>query len=712
MEGMEIPIGGDLSGLQEAFAAVIAAVDRMGNQIVAALEKSNAAMVRSQAAMTGMQHGAAAAASAQQKAAGASTTLAGSMGRVITNVSRAGQTLSGLHLGFNAVNAASRALTGVNIAASFSGWISKAGGLRAALAKIPAAMAAVASNPTFKKIVIGAAAAVAGVIAIRVAWRTAAASASILTSAASAVFRGIVAGAHKAASTIAATFRGIASAPGKLIGSIPGLPLAGILSGAAATALLVTQLKAASESAAGFEDMRVSFEQFTGSAETANKMLNDLQQFSIKTPFTTTDIQTTTEGLLGAGVREDVVGITKDLAAMARNGEELKGLGDALGKGFAKGKFQTEQMNMFLERGINLNPALQAQLGLTGEAFQKAVEDGLGFGTVTAAIRSMSAAGGQFYGWLDKRAGTFNGLISTMESAWTDIRKAFATPINDALKPVLQSGIDGIVSLMAKAKELGQSIAGGISALFGVFEIGKSTALLKAGLELAIRSSMDLLQRGFRGAVAFIATALPPVIAAAFAKLQDKRFWTGLSQMVAGIGQSIAVEIRSAFPGADQKQMALDQQGASLNMEAGGLQMDLAGKINLPEVIKRALMDAQQAASKAMSGASSPELIAAKDLVNELLEAGRRRVQAEKDADEIFGNLLNGPGSKIIPQSSQAVVEKAITPAVMSMARFGGGGGSMSVFGNLLSENKKQTNYQRQLVELLKPGKPSVASFA
>ena len=702
MDGFQIPIGGDFSDLAKAFDSIIAAVEQMGDKIVASLERSNASMLEAVNSMNRLASGSTAAAAAQNQASSASDSTGQSFRQTAATAGSLANVVIGLQSGMTLAAKGTKVLAGINLATALTNWVQGAGGLKAAFAHIPATMKAIWDNPTFKKVAIGAGLAVAAIVSIRLAWKTASAAAHLLTSAAAAAFRAVIASARTAARAVGGVMSGIASAPGKILGSIPGLPIAGLISAAGAVALLVTQLKGASEDSAVFEDLQVGVEHFLGSAQAAKDLLGGLQKFSIKTPFTTDEVQQTAAGLLGAGVRGDVGGLTQDLAALAKNGQQLGELGDAMGKGFAKGKFQTEEMNKFLERGINLNPALQSTLGLTGKAFRDAVEKGLSFKTVTAAIKSMSSAGGQFFGLLEKRSTTFTGLISTLSSAWTDLRKAFAGPINDALKPILQAGIDNMTLLLGKAKDLGEKVGMVIREVFEIFKSGKSLDLLKAGLFVAFAGAGDLLMRGFRSALAFLGTALPPILAASFAKITDGRFWSGVSDLFSGLGKGLAAEIKSALPMADMEEIARMKEHSALLQESGLLKMGLAGNVNMGDVVKQALADGATAAAAALSAPKSEGLTAALN--------GMEKILADARAAVLAGMLPAGKtktGTAIAPtpnsegESLAEKVKKAASPAVMSLTRVGGGGVAFSstVLNNLVSEAKRQTGYLKTIAQ-------------
>lgn len=255
------------------------------------------------------------------------------------------------------------------------------------------------------------------------------------------------------------------------------------------------------KAAAAAEDAEIAFTQFMGGATRAKDLIKEINDFSVKTPFEPAEIRDATQMLLGAGIAaDDVFNIIKETAAVSKNGMQLGELGDALAKGFAKGKFQTEELNKFLERGINLMPELEKVTGKTGGALTKAIEKGLKFGDVRAAIASLSAEGGQFFGLLEKRSQSSSGLVSTLSGAWTQFKEQLATPILLNLAPMLKDGIAQLSTAIAMAPELGSQLAAGVSmaisamsALGGLIgDVATGTGALGASLQIVVAAFLAI----------------------------------------------------------------------------------------------------------------------------------------------------------------------------------------------------------------------------
>lgn len=656
MAGIDIPIGGDLSPLDAVF-----------RELTAEIRGLSAAITR-----------------AFGPAAEGARRVSRETDRMVKST-RSGK-VGFLHL------AQSLTAIGANVANIAVG-VRSFKNLKAGAAKAAASIKAMASNPALRRVAIAAAAAGAAILGTVVAVKAVKAAFRTLKSAASLTFRGIKTVAMGAFSAI----RGAASGLSRLItgGGFMGgaLRLAGV---AGAFALATSQLKGAFEAATGFEDMQVSMEQFVGDAEKARALIADLTDFATATPFETKDILGASATLLSAGIRGDVSQITKDLAAVSKDGQKLGELADALGKAFARQKFQTDELNKFLERGINLMPSLAAVTGLTGDALKKAIEEGLRFDQVSEAIARMSREGGQFFGLLERRSKTTTGLISTLKSVWDEVRRAFAQPILDSLKPMITGGIELLNSLRAKAAEVGAAVRDIFMGAFVLIRDGKAMDLLKVGFQLAVAGAIDLLMRGLRSAVAFLATALPPIFETAVGKLKDPAFWDGVGMLFKGMGQALAAEIATAMNQTEKASFLAS--GSRNNMSLGKGMIRSSGNAEDPaEVLGKALADGLAAAAKAGLGPSSPGFRAAKADFKALLDTVSAEVAKLRAQTAIpgvsSGATGEGPGTRFDGMDTAAAGGARASIFAGNLARVGGGG-----FGMLVTPMVSQQRTTNQLL--------------
>ena len=357
------------------------------------------------------------------------------------------------------------------------------------------------------------------------------------------------------AGALGGAFSGAAKGFGAV--AVAGAKAAGII-GAAFTAIAgvvgANFLKGAASSAADFEQLGVTLDTFTGSAEKTKEILDEVAQFGVVTPFETAGLENTVKNFLSAGIAvEDVTALMKETAAVAKDTAQVEELGDALSKGFAKGKFQTEELNKFLERGINLMPTLAAVTGKSGDALTKAIEGGLKFDDVREAIAMMSREGGLFYGMLEKQSTTTNGLVSTLKGNFEEFRRQFGKPINDALKPLLNQAIALSGNLAERAGEWGARFVGALQAIgatvraavqvFSSMPAAEVAGLFVSALKVGFGEAVNFLFKGgaaaFSAIVAYFIEGIKNTMAL-LGILTTSGFWVGMLNAFIGIAQIFA----------------------------------------------------------------------------------------------------------------------------------------------------------------------------
>jgi hypothetical protein len=685
-EGMEIPIGGDLTGLQEAFAAVIAAVEKMGNQIVAALEKSQEAMTGSDAAMRQVEAGA--------NAAGAAVgNNAAKFTRLVSVAGNLGDAMSGAHAGLKILSGASRVLTGINLAASLSAWIQRAGGVRAAFSQIPAAMSAIASNPVFRRVAIGAAAAVAGIVAIRVAWRTAAASAGILRSTAQSVFNGIVRSARAAASAIAATFRGISTGVAAIMPG--GFAIGGLLSAASAIGIAVKSIDKAAE----METLETAFAPLLGGAQAAKERIAELAKFAATTPFELPEVaqasrilETLTKGALATGEGLRFAG---DIASGTQQPiEELSVWIGRLYDGLQSGRPVGEAMMRLQELG-----ALSGVARTRIEELQESGAKG------PAVWNEAAAALGRFSGSMERQSLTWKGKLSNLSDSIGMLLAKFGTPIIDALKPYLDAVTKKVESMQGTFAKLGDSIRSVLDGTMAAFQTGSVIPLLMNGLELAFLNGINVFMRGIQSGLKILSLGLGGILGSIGEGLQKSGIANVFGHLADAMASTIAMALMKTigkltgragwYIDADQEKansqasMAFAKQGMAKLDFLGGFE---AAAKKLEETVVKVKAEWSDPKRKNFVDTSDAE-----QSVNEIARMLQIKVRENQAAAAATRAALDAKLVKPDDSTGEAV-NKGVTPAVMSLTRIGGGGFAQTVMQSHLAEARKHTGLLKTLV--------------
>lgn len=217
------------------------------------------------------------------------------------------------------------------------------------------------------------------------------------------------------------------------------------------------------KAAGAFQDTELQVARFAGSVKLAKSILRDVTGLSVRTPFQTGTMQDLTAGLLSAGIAaEGVFGTVERLAKVAGNDQQLSELGDVLGKGFANKKFDLEKIKQFLDRSVNVLPALAQVKGTDSDGLSEMIRNGeIGFKDMEAALDRLSAKGGQFFGLMEARSQTLPGLWSTLVSNLklfqVEMGKPMVGPLSDALREIIDQHMPGMIR---GAADFGSTLAG------------------------------------------------------------------------------------------------------------------------------------------------------------------------------------------------------------------------------------------------------------
>lgn len=717
MDGFEIPIGADFSAMQAAFDRINASVNAMGEKIVAALEKSSAAAMKTTGSMGKLSQGSAAVGTAADQVGAKSESAGKKLLTVARGAIAVGTSIGNVTAAMGHVASVMTALSSNNFGTMLTNLTRIGSGLKKAMTSVWGALTRLGESHSLLKIAAGAAAGVAGVLLLRQAFRTVIGSIRLLKNSVSAVFSGMISAAKAAARGIGSAFKGIASLPGKIL-SLPGLPLAGLISAAGAIALLTTQVKAGGETAGEIERLDVAFQALTGSAAGSSAILASMRENWLKTGNTISQQAPTIQKFLALGFSSsDALKLQKNIldvaGAVGMTSTEAELLGTALAQVKAKGVVSMEELRQQIaEKGVPVFEALAAKLKVTQAELIKMVSAGkVPASELIDIFMNMEGSLTRFKGGAERMGGTFMGLLSRIQGAWSLLRAEFMTPVIDALKPILEGGIARIQTLMEKAKELGEKVGNAIRIVFTAFRDGGALTLFTAGLSVAFEGAVDVLKRGLGGIVAFLATAIPLIFAVAVSKLSDPNFWKGIILMFSAAGKAIGAEIRAAFPGANQDAIRGMRVAADIDAYNAKAQFSQAKGGNIGAILEKVMIESNAAFAKAVLGEKSPDFQKAiqkfQDAVSKLQETvNRERLPAKKDAAS-----ASKPETKT-DNSPAALANRAVSPAVMSLTRIGGGGFASTVMNGMYSEAKKQTALLKKIAGAEKPTYGGVARFA
>lgn len=206
---------------------------------------------------------------------------------------------------------------------------------------------------------------------------------------------------------------------------------------------------------AEFEQSLTAFEVMLGSAEKADRMMEQLTDFAAVTPLKLDDVKEGTQLLLSYGVaEEDIMKRLQQLGDVSQgNAEKFGRVALAYGQMVAKQKVTGEELRQMTEAGVPLMNGLAESMGVTTAELSKMIEKGnVGIPELNKALESMTSEGGKFFGMMDKQSKTMEGLWSTL----TDNAEIFAREVGEKSFSYLKSELSDLMSTVNEMEESGE----------------------------------------------------------------------------------------------------------------------------------------------------------------------------------------------------------------------------------------------------------------
>jgi hypothetical protein len=190
---------------------------------------------------------------------------------------------------------------------------------------------------------------------------------------------------------------------------------------------------------AEFQNYAVGIRQFTGSAEEAKQVLNELQDFALLSPYTMSSVMEGTTLMMRYGMEaQTAVETTRMLGDVAGgNAEKMRLLALAVGQTTAIGRLQGQELRQMTEHGFNpLQIAAKHMLGPNASKqdikdkvyeFSKAMRAGrIDAEFVVKALQVATSEGGEYAGQMAAYNKTIDGMTNQILETMTLVKKEIA----------------------------------------------------------------------------------------------------------------------------------------------------------------------------------------------------------------------------------------------------------------------------------------------
>ncbi len=510
-----------------------------------------------------------------------------------------------------------------------------------------------------------------------------------------------------------------------------GTALAG---GAAAMGVGVKAVNAAAD----FEQTKVAFSTLIGDAAKAEETLAKLRKLGAETPFEFPELADAGRKLIAFGENADTVPET-----LRRIGDVSAGIqapvneiAELYGKARVQGRLFAEDINQLTGRGIPIIGELAKQFGVSDSEVKKLVESGqVGFPAIEQAFISLTSEGGKFSGMMEAQSKTTSGLFSTLKDTINEVFLTLGTPINDAIRPLVEQAIGLVQKLAPLAAEAGKRVKDAVMFVIAAFKSGQLLDLVTSGLKLAFAMGVNALVNGFRVAIEFfwnlitdgamwksLGTTLLGLVAGFGAALLNA-FQTPIVYLQAGMEWVIAHLLKGLLkiPGMSEllgiEAQYVDTNFASILKDRKETGAELFG-MNFKEMAEEAQgllgKGAPQLGERVAEAARKAGDTTGSELIdtNGLRESFGKVAQSIRDtmpkADEV--KQAAAAAAKVTSENAPTVAKPAastLAPIVTSLGKVGGGGYSAGALDAQRENNRltSETNrLLREMGERMKPG--------
>lgn len=234
---------------------------------------------------------------------------------------------------------------------------------------------------------------------------------------------------------------------------------------------------------AQMEQYRTMFTTLTGSAEEADRVIQQLQADAQKSPFDSASLIQANQYLISAGVSADEArtminslgdavsatgGGSAELERMAQNLQQIKNVGKA----------SSQDIKQFANAGINIYGLLAES---TGKSIEQVKEMDVTYEELTKAFQMASSEGGKYYGAMEAQGQTLNGSLNATKES-----------IQMLLGSITESAMPIIVQVLQKVKEV-------IDTLMNMDDEQKQTILTIAAIVAAVGPALVMIGKVVSG---------------------------------------------------------------------------------------------------------------------------------------------------------------------------------------------------------------------
>ena len=246
---------------------------------------------------------------------------------------------------------------------------------------------------------------------------------------------------------------------------------------------------------AQIETYQTALTTLTGSAEKANKIIEQVKKDAAATPFEVASLVKGNQLLISAGLsaeqaRDDILALGNAISATGGGNEELSRMVINLQQIKNVGKASALDIKQFAYAGIDVYGLLA---DYTGKTREEVSDLEISYEDLTGALKYASQEGGKYFNAMEKQSKTFNGQLSNLKDNFMaflgEVTIPLFTFLKDEVLPIINGILDGTLGIDEGINKLTETFLNGIMSM-----VNSLLENLPKFLEIGINILSNLIQ--------------------------------------------------------------------------------------------------------------------------------------------------------------------------------------------------------------------------
>ena len=246
---------------------------------------------------------------------------------------------------------------------------------------------------------------------------------------------------------------------------------------------------------AQIETYQTALTTLTGSAEKANKIIEQVKKDAAATPFEVASLVKGNQLLISAGLsaeqaRDDILALGNAISATGGGEEELSRMVINLQQIKNVGKASALDIKQFAYAGIDVYGLLA---DYTGKTREEVTDLEISYEDLTGALKFASQEGGKYFNAMEKQSKTFNGQLSNLKDNFMaflgEVTIPLFTFLKDEVLPVINGILDGTLGIDEGINKLTETFLNGVMSM-----VNSLIENLPTFLQMGINILLSLIQ--------------------------------------------------------------------------------------------------------------------------------------------------------------------------------------------------------------------------